>query len=172
MFRKTAAITLISVMALAACGRDRGAVPADSTLSGDPGAAACTVDPLLQAGMIDAVNAARVGQGKTVLKVDDRLNAIAQSHACDVAASGQASVIGSDGRGIVDRARAVRYPTCGVAQLVSVGGSASGAVGQWLASVPHREQVLAQTPDEIGAGVARGPDGLLRWSLVLGNDCR
>ncbi|MBK4216331.1 CAP domain-containing protein [Paracoccus caeni] len=171
MIRKTAVIALISVVAIAGCGRDRGAFPQGEALVAG-GGAVCAADPLLPSAMVDAVNAARAGQGKSLLKPDERLSGIAQSHACDIASHNRASVEGSDGSGVVDRARAARYPTCGVAQLVSVGGSADAAVSRWLASGPHRDELLAQTPVDIGAGVVRGPDGRLWWSLVLGENCR
>lgn len=180
MVTKSLAVMLISVAALAACqpggrtdaeselliGEDNPVPPAEESL-----AAVCTGDAGLQAQMTDAVNAARAAEGKTLLATNADLTTIAQSHACDVAARGQATVAGSNGSSVVDRARAVGYPTCGVAQLVSVGGSPTGVVAGWLASKPHRVELLGQLSDEVGAGVIQGPDGRLWWSVVLGDDC-
>lgn len=171
---------MLSVAALAACqpqdpvgtgaglllGEDRPAPPAEQSL-----AAICTGDPALQQQMIDALNGARAAEGKTILDADPRLVEIAQSHACDTAAMGRATVAGSNGSNVVDRARAVGYPTCGVAQLVSVGGTPSAVVSGWLGSAPHRVEMLGQSSDQIGAGVIRGGDGRLWWSVVLGDNC-
>lgn len=132
----------------------------------------CGGDPAMQQAMVDATNQLRATQEKTVLEVDDRLVRIAQSHACDIAARQQPSVAGADGSNIVDRARSVDFPTCGVAQLVAVGSGAQEVTQRWMQSDPHRVELLGQDPDKIGAGAARGPDGRIWWSLVLGDDCR
>ena len=71
-----------------------------------------------------------------------------------------------------DRARSVGYPTCGVVQLVGAGGTPEGTVNAWLVPGPQREQVLGQLSYQIGSGVARGADGRLWHSTVLGNNCR
>ncbi|MDO5613490.1 MAG: CAP domain-containing protein [Paracoccus sp. (in: a-proteobacteria)] len=122
--------------------------------------------------MENALNAARQVEGKTILRNHANLSAIAQNHACDMARMGQGTVAGSDGSNIVERARAVSYPTCGVVQLVTVGGTPTQVVNRWLASKPHREQVLGQLSTDIGAGVTIGPDGRQWWSVVMGHDCR
>lgn len=128
-------------------------------------------DPADSQTMVEAVNAARGAQGKTILKNNVQLTEIAQRHACDIAATGQPSVAGSRGSNVVDRARAVGYPTCSVAQLVAVGGTAEGTVASWLVSLPHRAELLGQTSDEIGVGITRDASGRAWWSVVLGEDC-
>ncbi|SNT72804.1 CAP domain-containing protein [Paracoccus seriniphilus] len=135
-------------------------------------ASSCSGDPAMQQQMMDAVNAARASAGKSVLDVDPKLVEIAQAHACDMAATGRATVAGSDGSNIVDRARAVGYDTCGVAQLVAVGRSPEGILAGWQRSLPHREELFSQMSTEQGAGVVRGADGRLWWSVVLAEDCR
>lgn len=167
-------VAVIALVGLAGCQRSGPGgddllidAEADAALTG-----ICGGDPSLQQAMIDAVNAQRGANGKTTLEIDDKLTQIAQAHACDIAARGQASVAGSDGSNIVDRARAVDFPTCGVAQLVAVGASADSVADNWALSIPHRDELLGQVSDKIGAGAARGPDGRIWWSLVLGDDCR
>jgi uncharacterized protein YkwD len=120
----------------------------------------------------DLVAASRAKQGKSALEENDLLNRIALYHACDMAQTGRADVAGSDGSNVVDRARAVGYPTCGVTQLIGAGGSADGTVSAWLEMEAQRDQVLGQSSDEIGTGVARAADGRLWHSVVLGDDCR
>ncbi|MDP5308245.1 CAP domain-containing protein [Paracoccus spongiarum] len=175
---KPIAVTLLSIAALAGCESAPGGndlaigevgpvvAPAEQAL-----AASCAGNAAAQQQMADAVNAARAAEGKTVLASSDQLVQIAQSHACDMAATGRATVAGSNGSNVVDRARAAGYPTCGVAQLISVGGQPGGVVASWLRSEPQRVELLGQLSDEVGAGVAQGPDGRMWWSVVLGNDC-
>lgn len=134
-------------------------------------AASCQRDDLQADALIEAVNAARRAEGKTILKVDNKLNLIAQGHACDMAAAGRVTVAGSDGSSVVNRARAAHYPPCGVIQIVWRGGSATEAVAAGMRSDPHREQLLGQFSDDIGAGVTTGPDGRNWWSLVIGDNC-
>lgn len=180
MSAKTIAIGLLSVAALAACQPSGNSVVlSDPLLIGDDPAAPaeeslaalCTGDPGLQQQMVDAVNAARGVEGKTILAANANLTRIAQSHSCDMAATGRLSVAGSNGSNVVDRARSVDYPTCGVAQLISVQGSPAQAVAGWLAAEPTRVELLGQPSEEVGAGVTRGADGRLWWSVVLGDDC-
>lgn len=174
---KPVAALALSLATLAAC---QPAVVGDGLAIGEVGpvapaeqslASICTADTASQEQMAEAVNAARAAQGKTILAVNPELNQIAQSHACDMAATGRATVAGSNGSNIVDRARAVGYPTCGVAQLVSVGGAPSGIIAGWMTSKPHRVELLGQMSDEVGTGVVQGADGRLWWSVVLGDDC-
>lgn len=127
-----------------------------------------------QAGMrlSQSVNAARLAEGKRDLATDARLDRIALAHACDMARTGRADVAGSNGSNVVDRARSVGYPTCGVVQLVGTGAGPEAVVGAWLVPGPQREQVLGQLSYQIGSGVARGADGRMWHSTVLGNNCR
>ncbi|MDO5704763.1 MAG: CAP domain-containing protein [Paracoccus sp. (in: a-proteobacteria)] len=159
---------LAAVAALSACD---GTAPLSATTQ-QTYAAQCAADPVQSQAMEDAMNAARTVEGKINLANSATLSTIAQNHACDMARMGSATVAGSDGSNIVDRARAVGYPTCGVVQLVTVGGSPTDVVNRWLVSKPHREQVLGQLSTDIGAGVTIGPDGRRWWSVVMGHDCR
>ncbi|WP_282603851.1 CAP domain-containing protein [Paracoccus sp. PARArs4] len=169
MFR--ASITAIAALgALGACDRIAPAPVADPMEQSL--AASCVGDAAAADRLAQAVEAARVAEGKTVLARTEALDRIAQSHACDMALMGRADVAGSNGSNVVDRARAVGYPTCGVVQLVGGGTSPEGTVADWLIPGPNREQVLGQLSFEIGSGVARGADGRIWHSVVLGNDCR
>lgn len=135
-------------------------------------AAECVGDTALSAQMTASVNATRAAEGKTELASEARLDQIALSHACDMARSGRLDVAGSNGSNVVDRARAVEYPTCGVVQLVGRGASPVAVLGNWMAQPPQREQVLGQLSYQIGSGAVRGPGGQVWHSVVLGNNCR
>ncbi|WP_299839137.1 CAP domain-containing protein [uncultured Paracoccus sp.] len=150
-------------------------VPLETGVAVDPAqealAPSCSNDGIDSAAMVEAVNAVRAAEGKVILKPESRLDKVAQSHACDVTRIGKPTVAGSNGSSIVDRARSVNYPTCGVIQLVAVGGSASEVISRWMGSPPHREQLLGDLSDDVGAGVTLGPDGRRWWSLVIGDSC-
>lgn len=171
-------IAASGLAALAACastrptGFDGYAGPPPEPPAEQALAAVCTGDAALGQQMNDVMNAARSDQGKTLLATDARLNQIAVSHACDMAQRGRLDVAGSNGSNVVDRARAVGYPTCGVAQLVGRGTSPSGVVSTWLGQQSQREQVLGQLSYQIGSGAVRGADGQVWYSVVLGNNCR
>lgn len=165
------------LLALSACGStlptglDGYAGPPPEPPAEQSLAAVCTGDAALGQQMTDVMNATRSNQGKTVLAPEARLDQIAVSHACDMAARGRLDVAGSNGSNVVDRARAVGYPTCGVVQLVGRGTSPSAVVSTWLAQPPQRDQVLGQLSYQIGSGAVRGPNGQVYHSVVLGNNC-
>lgn len=173
-------LVLIPLLALAGCGgvAQRGAMMADRLTGGAPAPAAdaaladsCPADPAAAGALAQMVNEARAAEGRRILGPDKRLVRIAKSHACDMARSGRVDVAGSNGSNVVDRARAADYPTCGVTQLVARGGTPAGIMAQWLQPGPYRDQVLGQLNAEIGSGTARGADGQLYYSVVMGNDC-
>lgn len=160
------------ILSLAACQVPGLTVTAPQAPAEEALAVECRGVPEAAARLSDAVNAARLSEGKTVLLLNADLERIANAHACDMARMGRADVAGSNGSNVVDRARSVGYPTCGVVQLVGAGGTPEGTVAAWLVPGPQREQVLGQLSYQIGSGVARGADGRLWHSTVLGNNCR
>ncbi|MTD99187.1 hypothetical protein GIY56_02670 [Paracoccus sp. YIM 132242] len=170
-----ALVAAASLSALAACqqGVDltmpwgQPEPPAEEAL-----ASTCQGSPASAAPLDAAVNAAREAEGKTLLDSAPLLARIAQSHACDMAALGRVDVEGSNGSSVVDRARAVGYPTCGVVQLVWRGGGPADAVANWLAREAQRTELLGQTSRQVGSGQATGADGVAYYSVVLGDDCR
>ncbi len=165
----------VAVSLLAACeqqeplGLDNAVLVEPESLIVDP--LNCVGDEVQTDALVDAVNDVREQQAKEFLKPNKKLHKIAQAHACDMALTGRASVAGSDGSSIVDRARRGGYPPCGVIQMVSVGGQPYGLVEAGMRSPPHREQLLGDLSDAIGAGVATSPDGRRWWSLVIGDSC-
>ncbi|MFC0200477.1 CAP domain-containing protein [Paracoccus rhizosphaerae] len=167
MFRPL--LVLGSSLVIAAC---QPQIPEPTAPIPEDGLAAmCSGVPEAGARLNQLVNGARLAEAKPALEISEDLNTIALSHACDMAMMQQADVAGSNGSNVVDRARAVGYPTCGVVQLVNVGTTPDGAVASWLIPGPQREQLLGQLSYEVGSGVARGPDGRLWLSTVMGNDC-
>ncbi|MFC3169389.1 MULTISPECIES: CAP domain-containing protein [Paracoccus] len=165
----------VSLAALAACqGGIRTAMPWETATvppAEESLAAQCAGDAAIAAQMDAAVNAARASSGKTPLASAPLLAQIAQSHACDMALNGRVDVEGSNGSSVVDRARAVGYPVCGVVQLVGRGGSAPDTVARWLAAEAQRTELLGQASRQVGSGYTTGADGQPYWSVVLGDNC-
>lgn len=135
-------------------------------------AASCPADSGAILALTEAVNAIREAEAKTLLKPDPLLAQIAQSHACDMAMTRRLDVAGSDGTNVVDRARAAGFRTCGVVQMVSDAASPVGVIDKWMRQAAAREQLLGQSIDRIGGGLAIGADGRQYWSLVMGENCR
>lgn len=173
VLRALAAVACLSV--LAACQQGIGtALPWQTPtvpLAEEALAVPCGGDAQIAARIDAAVNAARQGQGKTPLAGAPLLAQIAQSHACDMARTGRVDVEGSNGSSVLDRARAVGYPVCGVAQLVGRGGGPADAVARWMGQEAQRTELLGQSSRQVGSGYAIGPDGAAYYSVVLGDDC-
>lgn len=168
-------VPFLALSLLAACGQE----PALTLPWGQPEppveqalAASCQGDATVAPVLDGAVNAARQAEGKTLLDSAPLLQQVAQSHACDMAAFGRVDVEGSNGSSVVDRARAVGYPTCGVVQLVGRGGGPADAVANWLRQDAQRTELLGQTSSQVGSGYATGADGTRYYSVVLGDNCR
>jgi uncharacterized protein YkwD len=120
--------------------------------------------------MLDAINLLRGDRGLDPLRPEPRLFAAAEGHALDLLRNGLQSHEGSDGSLPPERATRAGYPWILVGENVATGfGSASGVVSGWMASPPHRANLL--TPDfrEVGIGWREGTGtaGPI-WVLVLG----
>ena len=168
---KVSLIAASAVVALAGCQSGFPRLTQPQPPAEEALALQCNGDAQAAQQLRDGIAAARSTEGKTELAESDQLNRIAATHACDMARMGRPDVAGSNGSNVVDRARAVGYPTCGVTQLVGQGSSAPATVAQWMVPGPNREQVLGQLSYEVGSGAARGADGRIWHSVVLGNDC-
>lgn len=180
MMRLTALTACIGLLAACEPNPRTGAIQLDGEVetgipaapAGESLAASCVRDDAEADTLIEAVRAVRAAEGKVVLDESDKLNSVAQTHSCDMQRMDRVTVVGSNGSSVVDRARSVNYPTCGVIQMAWLGGTATEAVAAGMRSDAHREQLLGQLSDDIGAGVTVGPDGRRWWSLVIGDNCR
>ena len=76
------------------------------------------------------------------------------------------------GYSVTEGGRSKDGSTLTLTDVVFAGGTPEGTVNAWLVPGPQREQVLGQLSYQIGSGVARGADGRLWHSTVLGNNCR
>lgn len=128
----------------------------------DEGAAAARAE------LLSRLNAARGAQGLGPLAASARLDAIAQGHACDIAARGSVSHIGADGSDLPTRLARGGYRHGVAAENTGRGyTTAEAAVAGWLASPGHRANILHPRLREAGLGLARGADGRRHWVLLL-----
>lgn len=145
----------------------RGAHAADAPVP----AATCPAPPqaaAARAEVLAGANAARAAQGLGPLARSPRLEAVAQGHACDIAARDSVSHVGADGSTLVQRLARAGYRHGVAAENTGRGyDSAEGVLAGWLASPGHRANILTAAVRETGLGLARGRDGRLHWVLVL-----
>jgi uncharacterized protein YkwD len=141
---------------------DVGAWPATANCPAPAGLGALTGDILAR------VNAERSAMGLSAVRANPRVTAAAQKHACDVAASGRLSHVGSDGSSLT--ARLGREGVLGVAAIENAGlgyPTPAATVAGWLASPGHRTNLFNPRMSRLGAGVATDAQGRRVWILVM-----
>lgn len=143
--------------------------------SGGLGAAATTVadggdDPAqAESQLVSLINEFRANNGLAALHVNDALNRASRLHAANMAARGTLSHI-LDGKGPTERAQAAGF------RGVAGGNIAAGDEGTgqqffdlWVASPPHRANLLGPAYRELGVGCARSVrDGKLYCVAMFG----
>ncbi|NNF37890.1 MAG: CAP domain-containing protein [Gemmatimonadetes bacterium] len=174
--RATAALLLFGVGALTGCRTAApnspgtpAPPPVDGALSGDPVAGACPSGRTQAA--FEAINRLRSDRGLGALRPNTQLAAAAQGHARDLAEHGMRGHRGSDGSMPVERATRAGYRWTLVGENVAGGySSPASVIGGWMASPPHRENLLQPGFREAGIAWADAgaPTGFV-WVLVLGD---
>ncbi|MGB8813037.1 MAG: CAP domain-containing protein [Paracoccaceae bacterium] len=110
-----------------------------------------------QAEVLALINAQRRAAGLSALRASPKLSHIAHAHACDNAARGGYSHIGSDGSDLGARLRRGGYKLSVAAENTGWGfDTAAKAVAFWMGSPHHRENILLSNVTEIGVGLADG----------------
>ena len=119
----------------------------------------------LDLGVFQQLNAIRVEHGLAPLSLSPRLAAAAEAHSQDMVANGYFSHDSSNGAPFSDRLAAF-YPEAG-ARRWAVGEniywstgqpSATRGVDAWMASPPHRANILDPSWRQIGIGAVTSPD--------------
>lgn len=128
-------------------------------------------DPAMRQRLVLArlINQTRTSAGLPALIIDARLMTAAQAHSHDMKATGRCSHGGSDGSTTRQRIRAAGYAHdnwAGENILCSTRGPEE-ALGWWLASAPHRRNLLHAHYAHVGVGYdPDGPYGPM-WTLVF-----
>ncbi len=109
-------------------------------------------------------NALRANAGLEPLGISAALTRAAAGHARDMAQNGFFSHTGSNGSGIGDRARAVGYGFCFIAENIARGQtSVNDVLNGWMNSTGHRRNILSEGAREF-ALVRQGDI----WVMMLG----
>lgn len=119
-------------------------------------------------GVIDATNAERKAAGVPPLKASPKLFEAARAHAANMARQ-EKMAHELDGKAPVDRVRAAGYRFARTGENVGWNyRTPATAVAGWMASPPHKANMLNKDFTEIGVGVARSEKGEPYWAQVFG----
>ena len=124
--------------------------------------------PTLGEQVVEQTNEERERAGCAALTVDEELNvaAVRQSHY--MAATGDFGHFGWHGSTYRSRSRAAGYHAV-AGENVAHGFSRTRAVmAAWMASPPHRANILNCGVRAVGAGVQRAANGTYYWTQVFG----
>lgn len=119
--------------------------------------------------LIAALNRERLALNLTLYQIEPRLTRLAQAHAEDMAGRGYFDHVTPEGQSYNQRLAGVDlspvYRGENIYLSVEPAETAvADAVGWWLASGPHRENLLHPELTHIGVGVAETPEG---WFIFV-----
>lgn len=119
-------------------------------------------------GQVDRIlNSARANAGLAAVQSSAALDRVAQGHAQDMATRGYFDHTSPDGVGLGGRLSRAGLRSCTAAENIASGqATASGAMASWMASAPHRANILNRSVTAYGIGQASG-----NWVLVLTRPC-
>jgi uncharacterized protein YkwD len=107
--------------------------------------------------VIAQVNAQRKAKGLGALRASPKLMKAAQAHACDNAARGGYSHVGSDGSDLSTRIRRTGYKIRVAAENTGLGfDDPARLVSFWMNSPGHRANILNPRVTDVGVGLADG----------------
>ncbi|MGL4320362.1 MAG: CAP domain-containing protein [Paracoccaceae bacterium] len=125
----------------------------------------------LRASVVANVNAQREASGLPALQLDQSLVKAAQGHACDNAKRQSTSHVSSDGSQLQNRLRRSGYSYSMANENTGRGFESPGqAVGWWMNSPHHRDNILMRGTQDIGVGIAfsDAPESRLHWVINMG----
>lgn len=134
-----------------------------------PASAQCPETP--GQAVVDLVNAERAKEGLAPYRVSLRLHEAALGHARDLASGPESGHAGSDGSDPSMRADRVGYRWSWIGENVAAGQrSPAEVVAGWMASPPHRHNVLDPRFEEVGVGyVSKDASRFVTyWVMVFG----
>ncbi len=125
--------------------------------------------------MAKAVNTERQAQGFPALTPDEQLTTLARTHAQDMVARGYFSHVTLEGQTLRDRLQEHSLELNWTGENIQRNTRAANeavqyAMGWFMNSRPHRNNILHSHFDHIGIGVAEGPPGWYTFVLVFAGD--
>jgi len=144
------------------------AAPTAPTAATGPSPTGPTTSQILGEEVVTLTNEERVRAGCPALTVDEELTvaSVRQSHY--MAATGDFGHFGWRGSTFRSRSLAAGYPAV-AGENVAYGFSSSAEVmAAWMASPPHRQNILNCAARSFGAGVQQAVNGTYYWTQVFG----
>ncbi len=166
---KKAALVAVSMclgMSLALAGVQE---PVEKSKGARPGATKGEkpVDPIAAA-LLEAHNRVRENDGKSPLKLSEKLTQAAAAHAKDMAEHHAGGHVGSDNSTVAERVKRTGYAYVVVGENVADGQkTVLEVMTGWLESAGHRENIMADFT-EMGGARAKDDRGVNYWCVTLG----
>lgn len=116
----------------------------------------------------EATSRLRAAHGLSPVRANPLLDQVAAAHACDMAARGRMTHIGTTTTGPAQRVKARGYRPVLTAENIAAGPfSRPRVLAEWSASQGHRDNILLPQVREVGIGQAIGPDGKTRFWVAV-----
>lgn len=122
--------------------------------------------------MINAINIERLNNGLLPLEANERLAFVALAHAQDMVGRNYFDHVTPDGKSLRDRLQAQGLEPYWVGENIQrntqpLDQTVQAAVGWFMDSQPHRDNILHSNFTHIGVGVVEGPPGWYTFVLVF-----
>ena len=122
----------------------------------------------VQTSVVGSVNQQRALAGRPALTVDGRLTAAAQSHSDDMAGRQTMSHTGTGGTDGGQRISNAGYQWSTWGENIAAGQpTPTDVMAAWLASPPHRANILSDAVSQIGVAATTGANGVVYWTMVI-----
>jgi len=120
-----------------------------------------------EASILEGLNQARSKAEKPALRIERKLQEVAERHARDTAARGSYRATDNEGKTPFQRLDKAGYRYRRVGQLVAVGqATPEEAVESWLKDSANRESILGDFT-EVGVGYATSEKGIPFWVILI-----
>ncbi|GAA3335585.1 hypothetical protein GCM10020358_04440 [Amorphoplanes nipponensis] len=141
------------------------ALPATAT---GPALTAPRTEQTLGAEVVALTNEERARAGCDALTVDEELNvaSVRQSHY--MAATGDFGHFGWRGSTFLTRSRAAGYQAVAAENVAYGFANSAEVMAAWMASPPHRRNIVNCDIKSFGAGVQQAVNGTYYWTQVFG----
>jgi uncharacterized protein YkwD len=168
---RRAFFALSSAALVAACTSD----PGPSTQMGPDGKPLPRVYRIgadrgrIQFRVLDSVNALREAAGAPKLKMNNRLNAAAATHARDMAVQNRPWHFGADGSSPVERVQRAGYSGRLVGETISETYETElETLAAWMEAPDTRRIIVDESATDLGFSWHQESNGKIWWTMVLG----
>lgn len=124
--------------------------------------------PTLMDELVTLTNDERTRGGCAALETHQELMVVSVRQSHYMAATGDFGHIGWRGSTWQARSRAAGYTDAAGENIAWGFEDAASVMDAWMASPPHRENILNCATRSLGTGVQRAADGTLYWTQVFG----